>query len=110
MTSETRLTQTLVVSEDGLYSCGTLVFDGEIWLVPEWIDDTPSIGFSKPARVIRLLAVQASPPDSGAEFVMPGKLPKCVFDGETSSAEGIDYEILYLPDFFVELPKSGTCQ
>jgi len=69
-----------------------LVLDDELWLVPEWIDNYPTVGFSRPARMIRATLL----PRSGSldEPVIDTAIPKAVFFGKP----GKGFEVQFLPD------------
>lgn len=81
----------IVMMEDGeLHVIGGVDFEGAIWLVPEWLA-FQSQGYTKPERMIRLDRFQFQAfvppakgpgPFAGADFAIPGPLPKALFYGE----------------------------
>lgn len=91
-----RLIKATVLMTDGIYKFDAIENDGEIWLVPQWLDDTPSRGFSTPVRVVRgTLLPRSGTPDHP---FFRGPIPKDVFDGTAT----IGYEVRVLPNLFVE--------
>jgi len=87
------ITATLgIVGCEGVHEMDALVLDDELWLVPEWIDNYPTVGFSRPARMIRATLL----PRSGSldEPVIDTAIPKAVFFGKP----GKGFEVQFLPD------------
>jgi hypothetical protein len=76
--------------------------DGSIWFVPEWLDGYPTEGFSQPARMIRPLWAQFG--KMGEHLLLQGTLPKDALSKE--SLQG--YEVVLMPNLFVEIGPPGT--
>jgi len=92
--------------EDGICYVDTIEHEGRLWIVPEWIDGWPAEGYSRPARAIRVdqLGCKPAPVGFECEWALQGSLPKAVFDGTTQSSEDTRFEILTLPEWYVEIP------
>ncbi len=65
----------------------------EHWLVPSWVE-WPDEGLQTPERAIRLegLAFQHGAPGL-VDLTVQTVVPKAVLDGETQSAEGLEFQV-----------------
>lgn len=87
------ITATLgIVGREGVHEMDALVLGDELWLVPEWIDNYPMVGFSRPARMIRATLLPRS--GSPHEPVIDAAIPSGVFFGKP----GKGFEVQFLPD------------
>ncbi len=92
-----KLLKATVAHEDGLYEYDCLQIDGDLWLVPEWLDDTPDQGKSSPARALRATLLPHSW-GFGNRPVLRDPIPKAVLDG----TEQGQYEVVVGPHWYVE--------
>jgi hypothetical protein len=100
-----KILKTLVPFDDGIYFVDTIEYEGEIWLVPEWIDDTPSKGYSMPVRIIHVPALQPAGKSVSADYVLANPLPKGVYEGNVPTELENVYAVIERPDIVVESPK-----
>jgi len=103
-----KILKTLIPSEFGLFLCDTIEYEDHLWLVPEWIDGTPSKGFSKPARIIQITYVPKSGPFGNADYLLENPLPKGVFEGHVPSKLKNVYVVIENPDITVKTPTELT--
>ena len=100
MNSSPAVLSAFVLLEDGIYEMDCAHIDGELWLVPEWIDNIPRPGLSTPARAIRATFLpQSKGPDGRIYLCDP--IPTAVLEGQ----EAGQYEVVDALDWYVELPK-----
>lgn len=100
-----RVLKGLLMNETGLQTVDAIEVDGEIWLVPSWLE-APSEGWKKPARIICLSTIkhQRYPPDAaGREFLLTYPIPKSVLEG-IRPPKG-EYIVREDPDIRVPIPK-----
>ncbi|RIJ20322.1 hypothetical protein D1224_14415 [Henriciella barbarensis] len=86
-----------VVVGSNLCRCDVIYHDDEYWLVAEWLD-TPSEGWSSPARLVGLRGVdhkilQGNDP----RIVVSYSLPTFLFDTQTPLPQEHEYEVWDLP-------------
>lgn len=100
-----KIFKTLVPAEDGLFSCDTIEYEGKLWLVPEWFDETPKKGYSRPVRIICMETLEHSAPFGENDYVLKDPIPKAVLDGHVPQGLENKYivienpaEIFYTPD------------
>ena len=100
-----KILKTMVPSKTGLFSCDTIEHEGHLWLVPEWIDGSPSKGFSKPALIIQITYL-ATKTDSlpNVDYMLQNPLPKGIWNGEISPESEKMYVVIKNPDIVVESP------
>jgi hypothetical protein len=48
-----------VEGEGQIYQCGAIDYEGEIWIVPEWLP-APDEGFARPERIVLLRQFHAT--------------------------------------------------
>ncbi|TXC68168.1 hypothetical protein FSZ31_10735 [Sphingorhabdus soli] len=66
------------VGGNKIFKCDVVRHEGDLWLVPEWLDNT-SEGWSKPARIIRLPHPRQ---ESGkGRYTIQRPIPKWYLDG-----------------------------
>jgi len=103
MTKEPKILKTRITTNDGIYVVDTIEIEGLPWLVPRWIDNHPTKGFSTPEYMIRIMAVKSKLNTVEYDYLLNDLLPKSVFLGKpTKEFEG-RYEIRHLPDLFFEI-------
>lgn len=100
-----KLFKTLVPFDDGIYYVDTIEYEGELWLVPGWLDDTPSKGYSMPIRIIRVPALQPAGPSAQADYVLANPLPKGVYEGNVPTELENVYAVIDRPQIVVASPK-----
>lgn len=102
-----KLLKTMVAMNDGLYTFDSVeiepVADGDLWLIPKWLDNYPTKGFSKPEYMIRVFASKTT--IGGCDYFLNDLLPKCVLDGTPTKEFEDQYEIRHLPDLFFDTPN-----
>jgi len=101
-----KLLKTLVPFDDGIYHVDTIEYEGELWLVPEWIDDTPAKGYSMPVRIIRVPGLQPAGQSVSDDYVLANPLPKGVFEGNIPTELENVYVVIDRPEIVVESPKT----
>ena len=101
-----KLLKTLVPFDDGIYTVDTIKYEGDLWLVPAWIDDKPSKGYSMPARIIRMPALQPAGKAVSADYVLANPLPKGVYEGNIPVELENVYVVIDRPDIVVEFPRT----
>jgi len=92
----------------GLILCDTIEYEGQLWLVPEWIYDTPSKGFSRPARIIQITYLPKSGRFGKADYLLQNPVPKAVFEGHVPSELKNVYVVIENPKIIVESPVEWT--
>ena len=87
-----------------VYKMDTIEHEGQMWLVPEWID-IPGEGWSTPVRIIRLdgLAHQKSA-HRDYDYFLNNPLPKSVFDGEIPTEVESEYVVIENPN--IKVPRT----
>jgi len=104
-----KILKTLMPLEDeGLILCDTIEYEGELWLVPEWIYDMPSKGFSRPARIICMTLLRKSGPFQKADYTLCDPIPKSVLQGHVSEELKSLYRVIDNPKIVVESPVEWT--
>jgi hypothetical protein len=101
-----KILKTLVTFPDGIYAIDTIEYEGDLWLVPEWIDGTPSEGYSKPVRIIRMPPLQQAGPSVSADYIVSNPLPKGVFEGQIPTEFENVYAVIEHPDIVIETPPT----
>jgi hypothetical protein len=70
--------------EGQIYQCTAIEFEGQIWLVPNWLL-SPDGKYDMPERIILLAQFQHQrldpPGPTGEEFVVNVPIPKALFEG-----------------------------
>lgn len=103
-----RILKTAVTFDDDsdLYYADSIEHDGQVWLVPEWID-APGQGWKKPKRLICLntMAHERMETGDGGDFVVTWPIPRSVFDGRVPEGAGTRYIIIEGPD--IRVPVAG---
>jgi hypothetical protein len=95
-----RLIVVMCIQDDnGIYEQDAIEYEGEIWLVPEWLDHK-SGEHCIPARIIRLEGLRHQPAPNGfdAEWVLNDPMPKDVLDGHVPSELADKYVVIEMPD------------
>jgi hypothetical protein len=100
-----KILKTLVPFDDEICFVDTIEYEGGLWLVPEWIDDTPSKGYSMPVRIIRVPSLQPAGKAVSADYVLANPLPKGVYEGNVPIELESVYVVIDRPDIVVESPK-----
>jgi len=102
-----KILKTLIsVEGEGVGSCDTVEHEGKLWLVPEWINGTPTKGFSKPARIICLTSLSHTVCRSGADYTLQNPIPRAVLQGHVPSQLKDVYVVIETPDIVVETPPT----
>jgi hypothetical protein len=89
--------------ESGLYEMDVIEYEGEPWLVPEWLQHTEE-GWMAPIRIIRMFGLQFQQ-GAWTDYLINAPIPKAVFDGDPSPEDG-RYEIVERPD--IRIPTGGV--
>lgn len=81
-----------IVGCDRVHKMDALVLGEELWLVPEWIDNYPTVGFSRPARMVRVTLL----PRSGSldAPIIDAAIPRPVLFGKPCRG----FDVQFLPD------------
>lgn len=89
--------------EDGaLLECDTVEYQGELWLVPAWIEG-PMPGTEQPARLIGLptgLPLSEPGPEYEADYLLSSPLSKATLAGH---AEAQGYTVIQRPDLILNV-------
>lgn len=101
-----KIFKTLITFPDGIYTVDTIEYEGSLWLVPEWIDGTPSEGYSKPVRIIRMPPLQQAGPSVSADYVVSYPLPKAVLEGKIPTELANVYDVIENPQIVIEKPPT----
>ena len=99
-----RILKTMLPDEKGISLCDSIEYEGHIWLVPEWLDDTPTVGFSRPARIVRVTGFAQPCTFGGADYLISNPLPKGVLDGHVLPELETLYVVIKNPNITVETP------
>ncbi len=104
----TALTATVILSDDDgkngeIHNVDVIEFEGQAWLVPEWIDHTGE-KVTMPARIILLDVIPHSRGEASPQFVVDGPIPKSVFSGIVPPALEAQYVVIEGPDIRLPLP------
>jgi len=99
--------KTMIPSAEGLFLCDTIEHEGQLWLVPQWIDGTPTKGYSKPARIIRLTFLPYSQGLAGvSDYLLRDPIPKSVWQQGIVPPELKNmYVVVENPDIVVLTPS-----
>lgn len=106
----TEIVKTLVQYDDApgvLEVMDTITFQGELWLVTEWLSDLAK-GFEAPRRIIclsRLPHIPAHQVD-GVQFVLLGSLSRIAVSGPARLANAAGFEVIDMPAIRVEIAKN----
>ena len=92
----------LSVEGEGIYKYDTIEYEGDLWLVPEWIDNS-SEGYSRPTRIIRLTFLPHTRGFSEDEYVLQNPIPKFVFEGHVPLELKRFYVVIENPEIFVDI-------
>ena len=103
----------MVYSDDPdktFYEMDTIAYEGQLWLVPEWID-IPAGGWRIPARIVCLdrMSYDRVPPDFldllRVHYVLNDCKPRDLFFGQIQTEVAIDLLIKERPD--IRFPAIG---
>jgi hypothetical protein len=89
-----------------LFSCETIEWHGEFWLVPRWIKDSAT-GKFQPLRIICLTPLPHQKAQHGEDFdfVVNNPIPKAVLESGTIPEQtDTEFRILESPEIFVDIP------
>ena len=82
----------------GTTEVDTIKYDGNLWLVPEWLD-MPIERVTMPARIIQLDSLAYQVVDSqDVDYVLNDPLSKDLLYGRTQTQEGLEVVVLDHPD------------
>jgi hypothetical protein len=97
---------TVIIQDDAcaIYEMDVIEYQGEPWLVPEWLQNTKE-GWMSPVRIVRMLGLQFQHRPGSLGYVVNAPIPKAVFDGGPSPEEG-RYEVIERPD--IRIPTGGV--
>ena len=96
-----KILHTLVsVEDEGLSLYDTIEYEGNICLVPEWIDN-PSEGYSKPVRIICMsrFAYMNGP----GFYTLKNPIPKCILNGQIPIELKALFYVVESPDIVVDI-------
>lgn len=90
---------TLVGSDDGkIWKIDTIEHEGELWLVPEWLEVTYPAG-QLPKRAIRLTGLDYEDcPNPDADYFLKSPIPKAVLFGPTPPEEATGFVVVVRQD------------
>lgn len=96
-----RFYNVILVSDGETFDLDVIWFDGEFWIVPEWITDQ-LLGHQTPARAIPLAAIgdvyRTDDPEADASFYARSEVPRSVLFGYIEPAAAKRYEVLVAPE------------
>lgn len=92
-------TETAIVNdEESLLQLEVVSWRGRLWLVPEWIDDTP--GRQRPALLIRLDTLNyREHEDRPFRYSLVAPIPRSVLDGRHPAPQFLGFEVVKASDF-----------
>jgi hypothetical protein len=99
---------TLIISDGSLHHVvfmDVIEFDGQFWLVPEWLENT-SLGVMKPVRIVSLATVRHSRSRGNPQFVVEDPIPKAVFEGPSQSSKASGFDVRELPAIQLPIPPA----
>ena len=104
----TALTAMVILSDDDgengvTHNVGVIEFEGQAWLVPEWLD-YPDAKVTMPARIVLLDVIPHRRGEGSPQFVVNGPIPKSVFAGNVPPALEAQYVVIEGPDIRLPLP------
>jgi hypothetical protein len=85
----------------------TVSWRGELWLVPKW-QRAKTEGNRQPARIVRprlFRFERVNNPRDGEDYSLACVIPKSVLDGQTVSGDGVEFEVVEVPDFESPIPS-----
>jgi hypothetical protein len=82
----------------------TIEYEGKKWIVPRWLAQH-ALGCETPERIIQLDNLQYHEVDG--LFVLDGRLPKSVFEGNDPSQIEAPYIVQFLPDVSIQLRQQN---
>lgn len=86
-----------VPSEDGIALTDAVLVNGELWLVPEWLE-LQAERLQTPAIAVRLdFLPHQKVSFGGVNLVVNNAIPRAVLRGETASSAGVEYQVLSGP-------------
>ncbi len=106
----TKLLKTLVPDSEGISSYDTIEYEDDLWLVPEWIDGSPSEELSRPARIIRITFLPRTGPFGDAQYVLRDPIPKGIFEGHVPPELKELYVVIENPCVAVMTPIDAFVQ
>lgn len=100
--------KTFVPLEDGVYEMDTIEHEGQMWLVPEWID-IPRKGWSRPARIVclSLLPHSVMGPQFRCRYAVQNPIPKSVLNGQIQPQLASQYVVVENPEIEAETHSPG---
>jgi hypothetical protein len=84
----------------------TIVYEGKLWLVPEWIDNRVA-GWTMPARIIALdgLPYESLPAPHECDYLLHEGIPKGIYCGQIRPEPDSCYVVIETPN--IRLPGPG---
>lgn len=100
--------KTLVPKVGGFCEVDTIEFEGELWLVPAWMHDSPRTGRSRPVRIIcaTLLGHMKAGPGFPFDYTLRDPLPEGLADGRVPPGQEVLFRVVESPDLSVETPSA----
>jgi len=105
-----KIYQALVGNDvDGvLYAVDVIRHDRKLWLVTGWLE-LPSLGVSRPIRIIRFdnrqhQRMPAALKQGMPEYILNGPVPKALLDGPARPQQAFSYEDVDAPE--IDIPAS----
>ena len=80
-------------------------FDGQVWLVPEWLD-IPDEKVTMPVRIVLLDVIPHERGTASPQIVVSGPVPKSVFEGRIPPELESQYVVIERPDIRLPLPSA----
>ena len=93
------------IEGEGIAIFDTIEYEGKLCIVPEWIDNMPTKGFSRPTRLVCLNLPPQPGSLYGSDYYEPNPIPRCVFEGYAPLELKHQYTVIENPEIFVETPS-----
>ena len=86
-----------VADEEGIALMDAVLWNGELWLVSEWLE-LPEKRLQTPAVAVRVDRLPHQRTNvGGADLVVQNPIPRAVLRGESASSAGTEYQVLTGP-------------
>jgi len=95
---------TMVTIGNEIHTMDTIEYEGQFWLVPEWLS-RQELEFEIPMRIVCLSTLPHQKSSGAVNFVLNVPIPKAVLDGHVPPELAGAYIVIERPD--IRFPKRG---